>query len=427
MTDEATVSSIVQQGSVSGGVLCSASTAEVTKEDLGRGCQIGLANMKAVTFVDDITSVNTEVSDTYVSHNSISWFSKKKRIPLNVPKCMTMGINLKSSDILPRLKIDGEAIKCVKNAVCLGDQFNNNGTNKHLIEDRVKKGKACIISAMSLCNEVTLGVYTVETLLLLYKSLFLQVVLYNSQAWCNLTKQELVALRTVQMKFLKRIFHAPSSTANSITMLETGSLPIEIEINKRQLNFLHHVLSQENNDPVKMVYTEELKFNTEKNWANEVTSLRQKYEISESDDELVLYTKERWKKIVENKVKAYALNELNKEMCALKNGETREPYDKLEIQSYLKTLQPTKSRKLFHVRAGILDVKAVRKYWYADPTCRLCNKGDESVDHIVNNCEKIPHTTLVENVLTNNLDEMETIADRCLSFALRVKELENPS
>ena len=62
------LTSIVQQGSVSGGVLCSASTAEVTKEDLGRGCQIGLANIKAVTFVDDITTINTELEDTYLTY-----------------------------------------------------------------------------------------------------------------------------------------------------------------------------------------------------------------------------------------------------------------------------------------------------------------------------------------------------------------------
>ena len=141
-----------------------------------------------------------------------------------------MGVNLKPTDILPRLKIDGKAVKCVNKVVCLGDQFNSAGSNKDLIEDRVKKGKMCTITAMATCSEVTMGVYTIETLLLLYRSLFTPVVLYNCQAWCNLTKQELNLLKTTQMKFLKRIFHAPSSTSNPITLLETGILPIEQEI-----------------------------------------------------------------------------------------------------------------------------------------------------------------------------------------------------
>ena len=139
---------------------------------------------------------------------------------------------------------------------------------------------------MSLCNEITLGVYTVETMLLLYKSLFLQVVLYNSQAWCNLTKQEISTLNTVQMKYLKRIFHAPPSTSNPITLLETGNIPIEQEINKRQLNYLHHILRQDKDDPIKMVYDEELKLSHQNNWANEVKLLRKKYEIAETDAEI---------------------------------------------------------------------------------------------------------------------------------------------
>ena len=48
MTGQAQVTSIVQQGSVSGGVLCSASTAEIIKEDLGRGCQVGGVKMVRV-------------------------------------------------------------------------------------------------------------------------------------------------------------------------------------------------------------------------------------------------------------------------------------------------------------------------------------------------------------------------------------------
>ena len=425
LTDETLIKSIVQQGSVSGGVLCSASTGEVTKENLGRGCQIGCANMKAITFVDDITTLSTEVSDTYTSNDSVQWFSKKKRLSLNIPKCMTMGINLRPSDILPRLKIDKQPIKCVEKTTVLGDSFNSVGSNKDLIDDRATKGKACIISAMSLCNEITLGVYTVETMLLLYKSLFLQVVLYNSQAWCNLTKQEISTLNTVQMKYLKRIFHAPPSTSNPITLLETGNIPIEQEINKRQLNYLHHILRQDKDDPIKMVYDEELKLSHQNNWANEVKMLRKKYEIAETDAEIEDYTKDRWKNIVDRKVKAYAIDMLNKELSCQKHGAKMFLYDQLKAQDYLKTLTPHKARKLFHVRAGILDIKTVRKYWYgdADKNCRLCHQEEEDVDHVVNRCINITRTGTIANILTNNIVDMEAIADRCICFATKVKEL----
>ena len=124
---------------------------------------------------------------------------------------------IRPTDIIPRLEIDGEPLKAVKKAAYLGDSFNDVGTNKHLIEDRTKKAQACIVSSMSLCNEVTLGLFTIQTLLLTYKSLFLHVVLHNSQSWCNISKKDMNSLKVKQMKYLKRVFHAPSSTPNAAT------------------------------------------------------------------------------------------------------------------------------------------------------------------------------------------------------------------
>ena len=423
-TDEATVKSIVQQGSVSGGVLCSASTGEVTKEDLGSGCQIGTTSIKALTFVDDIASTNTKTSDTYTSHNSIVWFSKKKRIPLNVPKCMGIGINMRPTDILPRLKIDEHVLKWVDVAVYLGDQFNASGTNKNMIEDRVKKGRACIVTATAMCSETTLGCYAIETLLLLYKSLFLPVVLFNSQAWSNISKVEMTSLKTVQLKFLKRIFHSPPSTSNPITLLETGTLPIEQEINVRQLNFLHHILTLDDTDPVKNVYLEQCKLINEKNWANEIFSLRSQYQLVETDAEVAALSKPFWKKMVKRKVKVYALEELNNQLSLQKHGSQIDQYEELRPQEYLSKLVPYKARKLFHIRAGVLDIKTVRKYWYNDTVCRLCQNSDETLHHIINDCPRVQRNSTITDMYTTNMQDMEQIADRCVQFASGIKEHE---
>ena len=422
-TNEAEVKSIVQQGSVSGGVLCSASTGEVTQQDLGAGCQVGLATIKALTFVDDIASTNTEVDSTYISHDSIVWFSKKKRIPLNIPKCMGLGVNLKTTDVLPRLKIDGQLIKWTDVAVYLGDDFNKAGTNKHLIEERVKKGRACIIAATSLCNETTMGVYTIQTLMLLYKSLFLQVVLYNSGSWSNLTKTQLLSLKTIQLKYLKRMFHAPQSTPNPLTFLETGTLPIEQVLHQRQLTFLHHILNLEEGDPVKQVYQEQLKYSAERNWGNEVKELRLKYNIVETDAEICMLTKESWKCLIKKKLQLHALEVLNTEMNELKHG-GKILYEKLVPQKYLSMLQPAQARKMFHVRTGTIDLKCVRKYWYSDKICRLCEQFDESVEHVVNVCHNVPRSSHISNLFTDDIDEMKMIADRLIKFALLVKEME---
>ena len=77
-------------------------------------------------------------------------------------------------------------LKVVDSASYLGDLFNSAGTKEDLIIDRVKKGKACTVNAVSLCAEITMGLlYTIPTLLLLYRSVFLSVVIYNSKTRSN--------------------------------------------------------------------------------------------------------------------------------------------------------------------------------------------------------------------------------------------------
>ena len=97
-----------------------------------------------------------------------------------------------------------------------------------------------------------MGTYTIDPLLLLYQSVFLQVVLNNAQAWSNLTEGNIRDLQVIQLKYLKRMLQAPSSTSNCLTFIETGTIPIENEIHARQLNFLHHILTLQDDDPVKV-------------------------------------------------------------------------------------------------------------------------------------------------------------------------------
>ena len=99
----------------------------------------------------------------------------------------------------------------------------------------------CVVLLFTLCSDVTMGFYAIDISFLLYRSLFIPVTIYNAEAWTNLTKTDLKALQTIQTKYLKRIFHAPSSTSNTLTFLETGTLPIKCEIHIRQLVFQHHI------------------------------------------------------------------------------------------------------------------------------------------------------------------------------------------
>ena len=184
-------------------------------------------------------------------------------------------------------------------------------------------------------------------------------------------------------------------------------------------------MNLEESDPVRRVHCEQLRYDDEKNWGNEVNVLRSTLNITTPDTEIRQYSKEQWKRLVKKKVVTFALNQLNEEMSSQKHGSQMSRYDQLQPQPYLQDFHPQKARKMFHVRAGILDVKAVRKYWYTDNVCRLCKGNEETVDHVINACCWIPRDCTITNVLTNDLKDMGIIADRCIQFAAKVKDLES--
>ena len=176
LTEEFTIQNIVQQGSVSGSTLCSASTGELSSELTSGGTQIGLSSIRSLIYVDDVATANNYTQDVYTSHSQVMWFSDRKRLELNGPKTLLLPVNLKPTDVVPQLKIGDTIVEVKDVGPYLGDQFNKSGTNVDLIEDRVKKGKCCIVNSMSLCSDVTMGIHAIETLFLLYHSLFLSLI-----------------------------------------------------------------------------------------------------------------------------------------------------------------------------------------------------------------------------------------------------------
>ena len=100
---------------------------------------------------------------------------KKKRLQLSEDKCVILQINSKDG-AKPTLKINDDVMED-KEIICyLGDIFNKKGNNKDLIDDRVMRGKAAMIRALSSCDEVAMGCYIIEVLLMLYNSFFLSVL-----------------------------------------------------------------------------------------------------------------------------------------------------------------------------------------------------------------------------------------------------------
>ena len=329
-------------------------------------------------------------------------------------------MNNKSGYPTPALFVEGEEIECVTSSKYLGDMLSANGSNKELILDRIKKAKAAIINILSMSSAMTLGHYHFIVLLLLYRTVFLMSVLFNAQSWTNITKTQFDQLRTIQLKFLKRMIMTPDATPNAFTFLEFGTLPIEYEVHKRQLVFLHHVLTLPPDDPVLKLYQKQKLLKYEKNWANNIDLLLTQYSLKSAD--VVSMSKNAWKDVVNTSVTSYAHNSLQV-VCHSQTKTYMHTYETFEQQLYLTAYPPHLASFVFKMRGRSLSCRDNHHSSNKTLMCRLCGVDIETQYHILN-CQFVRGTDrlisldpyLKNNVPLDQKDELQMLKDRYDEF-----------
>ena len=418
---------IVKQGSVLSSNICSASTGELCDENQDGFAVIGDVLINDTLYVDDTTDYNSDINETIDSHNHVVNFAKSKRLCINHEKCCCMIINKKAHDSMPSLKIGENCIKQVSSTKFLGDMVNEKGDNKDLVSDRVQKGNVVMINSLSLCNEVTLGAHHTKVALILYTLVFVSTVLFNCQAWTNLTKDDIKKLETCQLKFLKRILRSPQSTPNCFMYLELGVLPLSSIIHIRQLSYLHHILQLDRNDPVRRIYDEQMSLPFEKNWGNQTKKLISMYNLEDLDPSKM--SPAAWKQRVKTKVSDYVFQKLVDE--AKSKSKTKHlTYSKFTLQPYMEHYNPKTVSTISKIRSRNVECKANRKSSSENLQCRLCGEEEETQQHIIN-CSKIRsdeepeldlHPIMNQDVALNSTDVVEI----CRRISLFHDKASNP-
>ena len=408
------IDNIVKQGTVWGSKLCCATTAEISKEDTSGGASVGSVTIHSTLYVDDCNRFNTNIDDVIVSHHRFLNFSNRKRAPLNGEKCVLLPINKKAHTAIPTLMIENHIMKEVDKATVLGDIFNNKGNNNDLIAARAKSGKGIIVNMLAMCNEMSFGRFSIESLLLLYKTVFVQTLLYNSEAWTYITDTNLTLLHTLQLRCLKRIVRTSSSTPNSFLLLEMGILPLEFEIHIRQLRFLHHIVTLTQDDPVLNLYIQQQQYPNARNWANNIKHLRTIYTLP-ADNEIQNLSREAWKRMVKSVVMKRAMVRLKKQCAKLKKTSQLQYDDddnSFTHQKYLTKYASETAKVVLKLRSRSVNCLNNRG---DKGSCRLCGVGMETQQHVVNcskiakDCQPLSLATIYSEVPLNDDNVIEIV------------------
>ena len=166
----------------------------------------------------------------------------------------------------------------------------------------------------------------------------------------------MLVLSTMQMKFLKKTMMVRQAVSNSFVCLELGVLPVEYEIHKRQLSFLHHIIHLEDDDPVKRMWKNQKQLPEHNNWWNGVEKLMVKYSIQLSEEDIKKTSKETYKQKIKKIVANVAFEDLKAD-CKEKRKTNHLTYQKFEAQTYVTSLYPKQSRIIFKCRSRTLKYK----------------------------------------------------------------------
>ena len=207
-------------------------------------------------------------------------------------------------------------MKQVDVACYLGDHFNHQSNNSDLCEERVTKAKGTIIELCSLCKGVNIENKQIESMLLLYKTVFISRLIYNCEAWSNLTPKDYLTLQASQLTYLRNVLEVSKATQIAAMYLELGILPVRYEIEMRQLLFLKRLLDKKHADPCLCTYIEMLKFENETNWANNVLGLWRDYNLPVNDDNIKKMSVSHWKYFVKCAIFKEALLQLQVELSS---------------------------------------------------------------------------------------------------------------
>ena len=108
----------------------------------------------------------------------------------------------------------------------LGDKICANASNDKNIQDRMAKGTSSITQILSILEENFYGKHHFKVAKMLRNSLLVNSMVFNSEAWYNLTQKNIKDLESCDISLHRKIYNTKISCPIPLLYLELGTTPI---------------------------------------------------------------------------------------------------------------------------------------------------------------------------------------------------------
>ena len=379
-TDRVNIPTVVQQGSGWGPMECS-----VTMDKIGRMCKErgihqyrykGMVRLLPLACIDDLLGFAACGNKSIALNTFINTHVEMKKLRFHTPaltgktKCHKIHVG-KPNQTCPELRVHGSPMKTVESEKYLGDYIMSSGKNTKTIQHRVSLGNGALAQIKSMLENINLGRHYFKTAFLLRESIFLNGILFSSEAWYGLSMEEVNQLEKLDIILLRRIFEVPHSVPLVSLYLESGCIRIRNIIKARRLNFLHHLANLNREEMEYKFFRCQWDHPSPNDWTEQVRADLAEVGLPVSLEFLTSKSEKMFKEIVKKKIRSYEFSNLMQE----RKSKTRNlSYTHLAMQQYLYLEKMSKNEAivLFKFRTRMAPFADNFKAGKVSSMCPLC-------------------------------------------------------
>ena len=343
--------------------------------------------------MDDITLIADSPVELQRMLNVIHEQANRYHVIFGQTKCKVLIVASKETS---GWSLGNLPLETCQNYKYLGETISHDGKLSTHLQNKQREVVAETQTILSIASDDTLSRIGLETSLKLLDTCIIPCLLYGSETWL-LSKSELEMVELTQRKAIKRMLQVPKSTPTCALFMETGLIPMSFAIDKRQLIYYHKITKQHENFLArKITITQKNYYGYSETWFSRIQQTISKYQLCDPLTNEI--TKNQWHKLVNKAVNKIANDHILK-LC--QNGSKTVALTKykqrINRDHYITELPRKLSRILFLIRCNMLPIKS-QTSTDRQGLCRLCHKDEETVNHLIDKCEKTREISSEYNV-----------------------------
>ena len=229
MTERVSITNIIMQGTVFGSLICTSVRDKLAKIFYSDSKLLykykGEVEVPILGMVDDVLNVATCSEQAVLSNATINSFIEHNKLKLNPSKCSRVHVGRKRDEYY-ELQVHEDEMKDSIKEKYLGDFFSSDGKHGSTINERILRAYSYLSEIRALLTDMPFGKKRLQIGLMLRDAMFINGVLFNSEAWHSVHLKHLEELEVIDRSLMRFIIGAHSKTPSEMLYLETSTIPL---------------------------------------------------------------------------------------------------------------------------------------------------------------------------------------------------------